>query len=78
MADPPVLTSDIAKSWFTDHVPDDWFSELQVLIDRDEIMVIGTLAPDDESDDSDDGRRERIGGATEMASLPGPESGDEL
>lgn len=49
MADPPPLTSDEATSWFAAAVPDEWFSEVRVLVDRDEIMVIGNLVGHDET-----------------------------
>ncbi len=63
MAEPPLLTSDDATSWFGDQVPDSWFTELRVLVDRDEIMVIGSLeagSSDAESPSEDhDGDAER-------------------
>lgn len=49
MADPPPLTSDEATAWFAAAVPDEWFSDLRVLVDRDEIMVIGSLVTDEQS-----------------------------
>lgn len=51
MAEPPFLAVDDAVAWFSAQLPDDWFSAIEVLVDRDEIMVIGTLAADDEQSD---------------------------
>lgn len=62
MAEPPLLTSEDASAWFGDQVPDNWFTDLRVIVDRDEIMVIGSLepgAPDDESPPETDGDTER-------------------
>lgn len=49
--------SDDITAWFHARIPEDWFTEPpKVEVDRDEIVVIGTLAepdlPDDESDAS--------------------------
>ncbi|MEM7287359.1 MAG: hypothetical protein AAF480_13485 [Actinomycetota bacterium] len=57
-ADPPQLTADDATAWFTSQVPDAWFSDIRVLVDRDEIMVVGTLITDGEDASSEDGARE--------------------
>jgi hypothetical protein len=36
------------KTWFSDRVPDDWFlGEIDVSVDRDEILVLGELAAPD-------------------------------
>lgn len=48
MSDTPTLTSEDAQAWFTKKLPDGWFDEVDVLVDRDEIMVIGTLASGDD------------------------------
>lgn len=32
------------ESWFTGRLPDDWFSAIEVTVDREEIVVVGTLA----------------------------------
>jgi hypothetical protein len=45
MAEPPPLTNETATSWFTEALPNDWFTDLRALVDRDEIMVIGSLQP---------------------------------
>ena len=57
-AEPPQLTSDDATSWFRAQVPDAWFSDVRVLVDRDEIMVIGTLVTDDAEPAEEDGAQE--------------------
>ncbi|MGI9092364.1 MAG: hypothetical protein ACR2FF_02730 [Mycobacteriales bacterium] len=39
-------TADDASAWFAGRLPDDWFQGApQVDVDRDEIVVVGTLAP---------------------------------
>ncbi len=35
-----------ASSWFTGRLPSDWFSAVDVIVDREEIVVIGTLVDD--------------------------------
>ena len=42
--------ADDAQAWFEGRLPDDWFTEVRVTVDREEIVVIGTLA--DEATDS--------------------------
>ena len=49
---PPV---DDAERWFIKKIPKEWFSTLEILTDRDEILVIGTL-PDEDSDGEADDR----------------------
>lgn len=44
MADIPELTSEDATLWFSENVPDDWFEALRTMVDRDEIMVVGSVA----------------------------------
>jgi len=50
-------------SWFRGRLPDEWFTEpAEVIVDREEIMVVGTLA-EPESDDAGaaaDGRIKRF------------------
>lgn len=41
-----VPSADDAQDWFTGRLPDDWFSDVDVRVDRDEITVIGTLTDD--------------------------------
>jgi hypothetical protein len=51
MAEPPLLTNDDASTWFADEIPDEWFESVRVIVDRDEITVVGTLVAD--SDDTE-------------------------
>lgn len=46
MAEPPTLSNDDAAAWFEAEVPDAWFTSLRALVDRDEIMIVGTLTVD--------------------------------
>lgn len=32
-------------AWFTGRLPDEWFEDVEVVVDRDEILVVGSLAP---------------------------------
>ncbi len=41
-----VPSADDAESWFTGRLPADWFSEVTVSVDREEIVVVGTLVDD--------------------------------
>ena len=50
MAEPPPLTNDEACDWLADRAPDAWFSQIEALVDRDEIMFIGTLHDGDHED----------------------------
>lgn len=36
--------ADDAAAWFSGRLPDEWFSQVEVTVDREEITVIGTLA----------------------------------
>ncbi|HVQ86752.1 MAG TPA: hypothetical protein VMT88_01090 [Actinomycetes bacterium] len=43
------------RGWLTGRIPSDWFEgALRVIVDREEITVIGTLAAPDGGDDADD------------------------
>ena len=44
-----VPSADDARDWFAGRLPDDWFTEVDVRVARDEITVIGTL-PDELGD----------------------------
>lgn len=48
-----MTTADL-RAWFAGHLPDDWFTgPVDITFDRDEILVVGDLAPpriDDETD----------------------------
>jgi hypothetical protein len=35
--------TDDAQAWFSGRLPDDWFSDVEVTVDREEIVVVGTL-----------------------------------
>jgi hypothetical protein len=50
------------QGWFTGRLPDEWFSEpAAVTVDREEIMIMGTLPePEPESDDADAAAEGRI------------------
>lgn len=39
--------ADDAASWFEGRLPADWFSDVTVTVDREEIVVVGTIADDD-------------------------------
>lgn len=56
---PVAHTEDDIRGWFAGQIPDDWFTSApEVKSDREEIMVVGTLAePKLEEDASDDTRR---------------------
>ncbi|WP_281351105.1 hypothetical protein [Microlunatus speluncae] len=43
--------ADDAQAWFEGRLPDGWFSDVDVSVDREEILVIGTL-PDDTTDEA--------------------------
>ena len=52
MASPEEITG-----WFSGRVDDGWFSALDVVVDKDEILVVGTLAVPATSQGGDDHRR---------------------
>jgi len=61
---------DEIRGWFAGRLPDDWFSAIEVTTDRDEILVVGTIAPPElDEDESADARNAalaaRIGGFRE-------------
>ena len=37
------LQPDVVAAWFTGRLPDEWFQHVEVDLDRDEILVLGTL-----------------------------------
>jgi hypothetical protein len=39
------------SAWFTGRLPDDWFEDVDVVVDRDEILVMGTLAAPEAGED---------------------------
>jgi hypothetical protein len=44
--------ADDAQAWFEGRLPSEWFSEVKVSVDREEIVVIGTLADEVPQDQS--------------------------
>lgn len=45
-----------ASEWFRGRLPEAWFSAIDVTVDREEILVVGTLAADDVSGAEAEGR----------------------
>jgi hypothetical protein len=41
-----VPSADDAQAWFEGRLPSEWFSAVDVTVDREEILVVGTLADD--------------------------------
>lgn len=54
VADLPDATD--ASEWFHGRLPEAWFSGVDVTVDREEILVVGTLAADDVSGAEAEGR----------------------
>jgi hypothetical protein len=54
VADLPDATD--ASEWFHGRLPEAWFSAVDVTVDREEILVVGTLAADDVSGAEAEGR----------------------
>ncbi|MEL7159026.1 MAG: hypothetical protein AAFN30_20870 [Actinomycetota bacterium] len=58
MAKRPALDGDEASAWFAGRVPDDWFeAPPRVIFDRDEILVMGQLAPPSAVPEGEDSER---------------------
>ena len=61
-----IIDTSTFAGWFAGRLPDDWFTEApEVTVDREEILVVGTLAEPDYPDGADDvaraaARRARI------------------
>ncbi len=51
---------DDAQAWFEGRLPDDWFTEVTVTVDREEITVVGRLADDTEQPAAAEGRISRF------------------
>ncbi|MCW2811067.1 MAG: hypothetical protein JWP61_1525 [Friedmanniella sp.] len=49
-----------AEAWFTGRLPSDWFAEVSVAVDREEIIVIGTLADEATDPAAAEGRISRF------------------
>ncbi|MDP9102347.1 MAG: hypothetical protein M3N21_09410 [Actinomycetota bacterium] len=57
------------ESWFAGRLPEEWFSGApQLGVDRDEILVVGTLQPGNDADESD-GRISRFREQTREARM---------
>jgi hypothetical protein len=52
--------ADDAADWFAGRLPDAWFSDVDVTVDREEILVIGTLAEADGEGAAAEGRISRF------------------
>lgn len=49
MPDPVAVSVEQVQAWFQNHIPDGWFTEpVTTVIDREEMLVIGRLAPPEE------------------------------
>ena len=55
-----VPPADDAASWFEGRLPDGWFSAVDVLVDREEITVVGTLTDSTSDDAATQGRISRF------------------
>ncbi len=54
-------TTDKVRSWLTGRLPDTWFEAVEITVDREEIMIVGTIpAPDKADADSTAGRIKRF------------------
>lgn len=52
---PPPCQSDVCAAWFTGRLPGGWFTApLDVTTDKDEILVVGTIAPPENVPDGQD------------------------
>lgn len=45
------------RGWLSGRVPQEWFTSLDVTVDRDEVLVVGTIPAPDVADDADDAER---------------------
>jgi hypothetical protein len=55
-----VPAADDAQAWFEGRLPDDWFTEVTVTVDREEITVVGTLADEATEEAAAEGRISRF------------------
>jgi hypothetical protein len=51
----PIDPADI-EAWFTEQLPDGWFASVTITSDRDEVLVVGTLADAGENEEACVGR----------------------
>ena len=49
----PAVSGEAVTAWFTGRLPDEWFEDVSVEVDRDEILVVGTLAAPDAGNGAD-------------------------
>src|SRR5690606_32055377 len=62
--------ADDAQAWFEGRLPEGWFSEVEVTVDREEILVVGTLPDDTPADDAAaEGRISRFRAETRSARM---------
>jgi hypothetical protein len=52
--------ADDAQAWFEGRLPSEWFTDVTVTVDREEITVIGTLADETTDDAAAEGRISRF------------------
>ncbi len=58
MSERPECDETEAAAWFAGRIPDGWFSKpVVVRVDRDEILVIGTLSPPSSAPEGEDAER---------------------
>jgi len=62
-------SADDAQSWFEGRLPEDWFSEVGVSTDREEIVVIGTLTGEAADSAQAEGRISRFREETRTARM---------
>jgi hypothetical protein len=46
-------SSSAVSAWFAGRLPDEWFEDVEVVVDRDEILVVGSLAAPEAGDDAE-------------------------
>lgn len=61
--------ADDAHAWFEGRLPDGWFREVEVVADREEITVVGTLADETTGDAATQGRTSRFREETREARM---------
>jgi hypothetical protein len=64
---PPAVSVTELEEWVTGELPEEWFSSVEVLVDDDEILFLGTLAGD-RGDDFTGFREETRGRRIDIAS----------
>jgi len=61
--------ADDARSWFQGRLPDGWFSEVEVTVDREEVTVVGTLTDETADEAATSGRISRFREETREARM---------